>query len=56
MDLLVAIEQITDADGGRDCARVRAVARAASDALVELHELFFENGPDEAAFAAMKAA
>ena len=54
MDLLKAIEQIADADDRGSCSGIRAVALAASDALVELHELFFENGPAEAAFAAMK--
>jgi len=55
MDLLKAIEQIADADVRGSCSGIRTVAIAASDALVELHELFFESGI-EAALAAMKAA
>jgi hypothetical protein len=57
MDLLMAIEQIADAANGSggSCSGIRAVAIAAKDALVELHELFFESGA-EAGLAAMKAA
>ncbi len=59
MDLLRAIEEIADAHNGRgggSCSGIRAVAIEARDALIEVHELFFENGTDEAAVAAMKAA
>jgi hypothetical protein len=57
MDLLKAIEQIADADSSRGIggSGIRAVARAAADVLTELHELFFENGRAEEAFAAMQA-
>jgi hypothetical protein len=55
MDLLKAIEQIADADSSGRQPGIRAVALAASDALIELHELFFENGRAEEAFAAMQA-
>ena len=56
MDLLEAIEQIADANSSGSCSGIRAVALAAADVLAELHELFFENGTEEAGCAAMESA